>query len=62
MQNLHETHGYWKGNRHVIITDHPRPNLVKTFLERGEGRVEVAYDGLARMRQNTDVTIIVDAA
>jgi hypothetical protein len=62
MQNFQETHGYWNGARHVIITDHARPRLIKTLLEIGEGRVEVAYDGLARLGQSTDVTIIVDAA
>lgn len=62
MQNLQETIGYWGGQRHVIITDHPRPRLIKTLVEIGEGDTKVAYDGLARMGQNTDVTIIVDAA
>lgn len=61
MQNLKETHGYWKGQRHNIITDHNRPQLIKTLLEIGEGRIEIAYDGLARLGQPTDVTIIVDA-
>lgn len=62
MQNLHETIGVWHGQRHVIITDHPRPALVKNLLERNDGQVHTTYDGLARMGQNTDVTIIVDAA
>jgi len=62
MQNFQETHGYWKGARHVIFTDHPRPRLVKTLLEIGEGRVDLAYDGLARLGRGTDCTIIVDVA
>jgi hypothetical protein len=62
MQNLHETIGVWHGQRHVIITDHARPALVKTLLENAKGQVHTAYDGLARLGQNIDVTIIVDAA
>lgn len=62
MQNFQETHGYWNGARHAIITDHPRPAIVKTLLENTKGQVHTAYDGLARLGQSTDVTIIVDAA